>query len=756
MNAFSTSALRFLLLISFALNVSAENYHHEKNVASSEKFIGVDTCKSCHLKEYQQWQGSDHDWAMRKASKQSVLGNFNNQVFEHFGRRSRFYRKKDEYWVETDNAQGEREHFRISYTFGFFPLQQYLIGFPDGRYQALNIAWDSRPREDGGQRWYHLYPNEAIPHDDLLHWTGPYFNWNSRCAACHSTNLERNYNATNNTYSTHWSEINVSCEACHGPGQKHFQLVKNDSAKQYPYSGFDVSLSPVGAWLKTQERPTLVHSGERDDTQINVCGSCHGRRAQIGETLPYGAPAAEFHNAFDLSLLEEPLYYPDGQIRDEVFEMGSFLQSNMFHKGVTCSNCHEPHSLKLRAPGNQVCTQCHAPDHFDTPKHHHHTAKSKGAQCVNCHMPSTNYMMVDARRDHSIRLPRPDLSNTLGTPNACVTCHQNKTNLWAATALQGWLAKQNKTLPAHYGQAIHAAQQGQTSAEQALIKLINSPTSPTAPALAQATALSLLPPTAASLATAQQQLTAKEPLVRKTAVSFFAALPVAQRVDYLLPLAKDKTKVVRLEVARLLADINIQEVNKDIQLQLSTLFAEYIKAQQVNADTPEAQMNLGIFYARQQNITAAKAAYELAIKLSPLLANAYLNLADIYRTQGSEDATQKILQAGIAKNPTHATLHYALGLSLIRKKNYIAAEEALRRATELDNTNLSYLQAYALTLEQLQRRSEAIKVLIEAPEQRPDNLNLLINYLYKEKRIDEAQTYIKKLHSIQQTDRIQN
>ncbi|WP_062064990.1 tetratricopeptide repeat protein [Cellvibrio sp. OA-2007] len=740
-----TTTLSIFSLMAYVLNVSAAS-----PTRPAENFIGAEACKGCHLKEYQQWQNSDHDWAMREASEQSVLGNFNNQVFEHFGSKSRFYRKNNEFWVETENAEGAQQNFKISYTFGFFPLQQYLIGFPDGRYQALNIAWDSRPNAEGGQRWYHLYPNEAIPHNDVLHWTGPYFNWNSRCAACHSTNLERNYNATNNTYNTRWSEINVSCEACHGPGKKHLQLIKEGATKKYPHSGFDLYLSPVGAWLKTQENPTLVHTGERDDSQVDVCGSCHGRRAQISEALPYGAPATEFHNAFDLSLLEEPLYYPDGQIRDEVFEIGSFVQSKMFHKGVTCSNCHEPHSLKLRAPGNQVCAQCHAPDYFDTPKHHHHTSKSEGAQCVNCHMPSTNYMVVDGRRDHSIRIPRPDLSDALGAPNACVNCHQNKTNPWAATALQGWLAQQDKSLPAHYGQTIHAAQQRQASAEPALIKLINSPTSAAAPALVQATALTLLPPTAASLASAQQKLTAKEPLIRKAAVSFFAALPAAQRLDYLLPLAKDKAKVVRLEVARLLAEINSQNLNKDVQAQLGKLFAEYIQAQQVNADTPEAQMNLGIFYTRQQNLTAAKTAYELAIKLSPQFANAYLNLADLYRMQGLEAAAQKSLQTGIAINPTNAALHYALGLSLIRQKNYIAAEKALHRATELDSTNLTYLQAHALTLEQLGRRPDAINLLINAPEQRRDNLSLLVTYLKKENRLEEAQLYTKKLHLIQE------
>ena len=192
----------------------------------SEAYVGSEQCKGCHQQAYTDWQGSHHDWAMKVADEKTVLGDFSDITFDHYGEKTRLYKEGNNFLVETDNAEGKRQVFTIAYTFGFYPLQQYLIPFEDGRYQALNVSWDSRPKEEGGQRWFHLYPDEAIPFNDQLHWTGAYMNWNSRCAECHSTNLQRNYNVETNSYNTTWSEINVACESCHGPGQKHLQWLK--------------------------------------------------------------------------------------------------------------------------------------------------------------------------------------------------------------------------------------------------------------------------------------------------------------------------------------------------------------------------------------------------------------------------------------------------------------------------------------------------------------------------------------------------
>lgn len=696
-----------MIILSVASITSSADSGFVEQSFSGQGFVGVQQCKTCHATEYQQWKDSDHDWAMRTANEKSVLGDFNNTELDHFGSKTRFYRKDAGYFVETENSEGHLQEFKISYTFGFFPLQQYLIVFPDGRYQALSVAWDSRPSEAGGQRWFHLYPDEAISHKDVLHWTGTYFNWNSRCAACHSTNLERHYNAEKNTYKTTWSEINVSCEACHGPGKDHVQWARETPDKKIPHAGFIASLSPVGEWLKTEDRATAAHQGKGNENQVAACGSCHARRAQLTEPMPAGTAAVDFHNHFQLALLDDALYYPDGQIKDEVFEMGSFTQSKMFHKGVACSNCHEPHSLKLRREGNLVCTQCHTPAVFDTPKHHHHPQDSEGAQCANCHMPKTTYMVIDERADHSIRIPRPDLSDHTGAPNACTNCHQQESNQWATKAVQTWLTAADKTLPNHYSETLAAAHAGTASVES-IADLVNNTDVPT---IVRASAMQLLPQTATNMALAQQQLGNQDPLIRMRAVSQFESLPREIRTESLLPLLNDKTKIVRLETARVLADIHPESLSESAQQQLANTFNEYIKTQQVNADTHEAQINLGIFYSRRGLHNEAQKSYQQAIKLAPAFPVSYINSADLYRELNDESNAESMLRDGLARAPLSAQLHYALGLSLVRQKRYAEAELAISEARMLEPTNENYLRIYVILLDHLGKLDVALETL---------------------------------------------
>ena len=383
-------------------------------------FVGTETCRGCHAAEFEAWQDSHHDLAMQLPSPDTVLGDFNNSAFTHGGVTSTFFTRDGKFWVRTDGEDGKLREFPVAYVFGVYPLQQYLLPLDRGRLQALTVAWDSRPESEGGQRWFHLYPDETIPHDDPLHWTGPYQNWNTRCAECHSTDVEKQYNAATRSFDTRFKEVNVGCEACHGPGSAHVALAAEDKLANTSGSGFELNLGQRGEWL-FDEGADIARRREplNADTQIDTCGRCHARRSTLGN-YHYGADLLDTHR---LSMLHEPLYYPDGQIRDEVYVYGSFVQSKMHMQGVVCSNCHEPHSNALRAEGNGVCAQCHRPDTYDTPEHHRHPVSSSGASCANCHMPETTYMVVDPRRDHSMRIPRPDLSVMIGVPNACNQCH---------------------------------------------------------------------------------------------------------------------------------------------------------------------------------------------------------------------------------------------------------------------------------------------------------------------------------------------
>src|SRR6185436_19298303 len=184
-------------------------------------YVGSAQCASCHAQQHAAWKGSDHDLAMQVATTDSVLGNFASAKFMYAAITSTFSRRDGKFFVNTDGPDGKLGNFEIKYTFGVRPLQQYLIELPGGRMQALGIAWDSRPKAQGGQRWFHLYPGQNLKAGDPLHWTGVQQNWNFQCAECHSTDLRKNFDATTGIFHTTWAEVNVACEACHGPGSNH-------------------------------------------------------------------------------------------------------------------------------------------------------------------------------------------------------------------------------------------------------------------------------------------------------------------------------------------------------------------------------------------------------------------------------------------------------------------------------------------------------------------------------------------------------
>ena len=442
-------------------------------------YIGAQTCAQCHQAEHQRWQGSQHAQAMQPATEPTVLGDFKDASLTYNGVTSTFFRRDGKFMARTDRPDGKLQDYEIAYAFGVYPLQQYLIGFPDGRYQALGVAWDSRPQAQGGQRWFHLYPDQNISHKDPLHWTGAQQNWNYMCAGCHSTNLRKNYDAQNKRFNTTWSEINMSCEACHGPGANHVAWAKKegDGQKSDPTKGLAIALDERRGitWNFALDVSTAQRSTARSSNrELELCARCHSRRGQFWEDYVFGQPLLDTHR---LALLTPDLYYPDGQMKDEVFNHGSFLQSKMLAKGVSCSDCHDPHSGQLRASGGKVCLQCHMPAKYDTPQHHFHPAHSNGADCIACHAPATTYMVVDPRHDHSFRVPRPDLSVTLGAPNACTKCHSGQTPQWAAEQVKKWYGK---TPAGHqqFAEALHAGALDAPGTRELLLALIKNPDQP--------------------------------------------------------------------------------------------------------------------------------------------------------------------------------------------------------------------------------------------------------------------------------------
>lgn len=691
-----------------------------KSQSAEADYLGRETCASCHAKQEKLWQGSHHDLAMQEADETSVLGDFQNAEFSKDGVISKFFRQNGRYMVRTDGPDGRLADFEIKYTFGVTPLQQYLIELPGGKLQALSIVWDSRPKQQSGQRWFHLYPSEKIDHDDELHWTRRSQNWNFMCAECHSTHLQKNYDAASRTYQTTWSEIDVSCEACHGPGSRHVAWAQNkspdDAAKGLLVNLHERSQS---AWAIDAGTGNAVHKQPRQtDTEIEVCARCHSRRAQLFGDYRHG-PLLDSHLP---SLLTEHLYHADGQIDGEVYEYGSFLQSKMYRVGVSCGDCHEPHSLKLRQPGNAMCGQCHSSEKYDSDKHHFHRVGGGGSLCVDCHMPSKTYMGVDVRRDHSFRVPRPDLSVTLGTPNACNGCHTDKPAMWAATQVKAWYGHDANGLQ-QYAEALHAARTGAADAEQRLLNLLQDKQQP---AIARASAIAALGNQLSSdmLPVIAKALRDSEPLLRRAGLEVLEQIPPEQRWPLAQDEIRDPLRTLRTLAASAFAGTADQNLSAEQRNEIDLASSEYLSSLRWNADDPAAQVNLGNFYSARNQSEAAEKAYREALQLDANWLPAYINLADHLRTQQRDSEGERILKEGLVHQPEAAELHHSLGLLAIRQKNLPQALNSLKRAAELAPTQPRFAYVYAVALSGLGRNDAAKAVVKSALDLAPNDPEL--------------------------------
>jgi tetratricopeptide (TPR) repeat protein len=740
-------SIRDLLAVWLLLGGAAGAAAQETSPAT---YVGSQSCAACHTAETERWRGSHHDLAMAEASEATVLGDFGDIEFTAHGVTSRFYRKDGGYYVRTDGPDGQLHDYGIRYTFGWWPLQQYLIEFPGGRLQSLGIAWDSRAKEQGGQRWFHLYPNERMDHANRLHWTGRDQNWNYQCAECHSTNLEKHYDLKTDSFKTTWSEIDVACEACHGPGSRHVALAQSAKPGLPPAWGkgkglvVDLAGRDGGTWAWDEKAGVPARSVPRQSrTQLDVCARCHSRRGQISERYQHGRPLGDTHR---LALLEAELYHADGQIKDEVYETGSFLQSRMHAKGVVCSDCHDPHSLQPKAPGNLVCTQCHLAAKYEVESHHHHAPGSAGTACTGCHMPQQLYMVVDERADHSMRVPRPDLSLKLGSPNACNACHKDKTVQWAADAALQWYGDATARRP-HFGEALHAARTGAPGAGRALAALASDTSQP---AIARATALDLLQgyPAPTNLLTVRRLLKDDDPLVRASAARYLEVTDAKTLLELGFPLLDDPVLAVRLEAVRTLAPLAALGLPDTQKKRLAAALAEYRASQLATAELPESHLNIGLIEVAVNDPKAAEQAYRTALRLDPRFGPAYANLADLYRALGRDADGEVVLRDGLAAVPDDASLHHALGLLQIRKKDTAGALSSLARAAQLAPGNARYAYVEALAVQSAGDTTRALAILEAALARHPndrDILTALVLYNQQSGNAEAAGEYARRL-----------
>jgi predicted CXXCH cytochrome family protein len=665
--------------------------------------------------------------AMDTAIASTVLGDFNNASITHFGVTSRFFTKDGKYMVNTEGPDGKMQDYEVAYVFGIRPLQQYLIPFPGGRYQCLPLCWDTRPAAEGGQRWFHIYQEERIPPGDVLHWTRVTQNWNYMCAECHSTNLRKNYSHAEKAYHTTWSEIDVSCEACHGPGSKHIgwaeKVEAGSSPDIDPTMGLVVRLKDTdnASWVFLPDSVTATRSAPREsDDLVQMCARCHARRAVATEDYYHGGSLLDTHWP---SLLDEGLYFADGQILDEVYVYASFLQSKMYKAGVVCKDCHEPHSGRVYSDGNALCYRCHMATEYGTRKHHFHDPAKEGASCTECHMHERTYMVVDPRRDHSIRVPRPDLSDKLGTPNACNQCHPDKTTAWATRYLKDWYG-QDLLDQEHYGEIFWAGRQRYPEAHEPLMELARDRRE--AP-MVRANALALLGgyPHAATNELLRLMVNDPDPLIRYAVMTVVQHSEAAFIRELAVPRLRDTVKLVRLMAASSLTAVPRDMIPSGSMERLSAVLEEYNASLMINADHPSTHLNFGNLYLNTGDLEKAEAAYREAMELEPGLVGPYINLTDLYRRQGRDEAGEQVLREALEIYPELAALNYSMGLLKVRQGSHKASLDYLEKATRFAPEDPHYAYVYAIGLNSQQQPDAALAFLRKSLERFPYDRNIL-------------------------------
>ena len=669
-------------------------------------YAGSASCRECHEEEHELWRTSNHALAEREVEPAMDQRAFDpGRGFTHGSQSTTASWTNDTPAVTCIGLSGKQEMHPVVRVIGNTPLRQFLVTFPGGRLQTLEVAYDPRSNQ-----WFNVYGSEDRKPGEWGHWTGRGMNWNYMCASCHNTRLRRNYDPADDSYHTTMAEPSVGCEACHGPLRSH-----NDWQRQFG---------------KTDAKdPTVTKRGKAQ--VMDNCGSCHARRTQLTSEFK---PGDDFLDDFELVTVDRTeRYYADGQVRDEDYEYGSFLGSRMHQRGVTCTDCHNPHSMKTLLPGNWLCLRCHGggdtnapainpvthsrhrvhgfdtngqPVNLDLTKYRPKEIPETGGECVNCHMPQTVYMQRHWRHDHGFTSPDPALTKQFGIPNACNRCHQNKDADWAMRFCAEWYGAKMERATRKRAQLIARSQRGETGARADLVSWLEKEDIP----YWQAVAFGLLgqwsdrPETFEVL---RQGLGNTNALVRTAAAGALEATvsdsPAA--VEALRLRLEDPVRSVRIAAAAALRAI------LDPASHAGQDFERYLEN---NADEPSGQMQLGVFYFSRNDLPASLDHFRKAVEWDPYAVPMRQELAVVLSTLNRPDEAARELEQACRLAPRDAESHYKLGLAYNELGNLARATRELETVVQLDPRHSDGWYNLGLAQNTLGETEAALESLLQA------------------------------------------
>ncbi|WP_242157649.1 tetratricopeptide repeat protein [Aestuariivivens sediminis] len=681
-------------------------------------FLGDQVCQSCHSQEFEDWKDSHHDKAMAIASDSTVLGDFSSVTFRSQGVTSHFFTRGNAYYVNTEGPDGNNHDYKIEYTFGIEPLQQYIVKFPNGRYQCLRTAWDTKKN-----KWFDLYPDFKIIHSEWLHWSRGGLNWNNMCSDCHSTNVRKNFKEETQSYNTQYALINVSCEACHGPGKTHVERAEN-----------------LGSDYKVTNDLKMV-PGTNSKLLVDQCARCHMRREQISEFYNFEGTLLDHYFP---QLIVENIYYPDGQILDEDYVYGSFIQSKMYHNEVTCTNCHNPHSLKLKFVGNALCTQCHVPENYDTVNHHFHPMNTESSACINCHMTGKFYMGNDFRRDHSFRIPRPDQSLKYDTPNACTKCHDNKDDQWA---WDNYLRLYGEPKNKHFSDLLIPGLRVEPDGYNHLLELAKDTVYPD---MARASAVRGMVNYSGPQVVDDMLRFLKDesPLVKGATLDALGEINTSDYVNYFLPLLNDEKRAVRVKAFFALAPLDVSLVPEHYKQVYNDVKKEFETSLKVTADFVGGKVKEADYFLKKGDLDRAIKGYEDALNIDNTNNIVRTNLANLYYRNNNFESAEEAFITIIEQEPEYGQTYYSYGLLLAELNRVKDAIVQMELAIKFMPDNVRPYYNLSLLYDKADDLKKAESIAVQGLKKAPQNESMLyiLAYIYsKGNQLEKAKNIARRL-----------
>ncbi len=688
--------------------------------APSSDYLGSAACESCHVDAYTRWKASLHVQMTRPVAEATILGDFSRgTTLAAHGRSHEFSTRQGQLFVTTRSTGRPAETHKVDYTLGSKRFQGYLSTLPDGRIYVLPVFWHVEAR-----RW--LDWKETTPIPDGAHDLKQI--WNVNCFNCHATNIERGYLPARAVYETSWTELGIGCEACHGPGKRHVALM--ETWQENPATIPTYSSRADNRQLSDLLRIFSPRSAEPRRT-FDTCAYCHGNKRNVFTDFEAGDRYEDHALPF---LLSEPLpefdpqgeFWPDG--RPNRFNRPQALTlTGCFKAGaITCTNCHlahgrsdNPFSLKVDLTsgrsGDTLCTQCHqgptgraaaddprppaaritsrAPDTFasrqpwsdaELSRHSFHPADSEGSRCVSCHMSDVNWRLLMRRRDHTFQSPVPETTAAFGVPNACTTCHDDKTPEWAAGRMDAWWGdgeRRQKSLS--LATTMYAAGTGDAAAVPALAALAIDRSQG---AVIRASALVYIARLVGARefddAPAASQTTTERG--RQTATQ----RPRDGRVDprvfgVLLGAASDPEPMVRAAAARTLGSLD----QRDERI-LAVLMARLVDdTRVVRVRAAEALLALDVISAPGRAgdaLLRAQQELETSLRSFPESAQMQTTLAWLLTQRGQTAEGERAVAAALALDPAAARPYVIRGVLAARAGRFAEAIESWKAARDRD------------------------------------------------------------------------